>query len=118
MRLFVVIPVLAVAAASGAVKSPVIGIVSASGHFTVDRSGVWGNTTLFEGAKIETGSASSEAALRKGVRIQLGSAASASVSESRLTLGKGVGQVAAPETYEVNAGNLSIRSASGTSRVR
>jgi len=118
MRLFVVIPMLAVAAASGAVKSPVIGIVSASGHFTVDRSEVWGNTTLFEGAKIETGSASSEAALRNGVRIQLGSGSSASVTESRLTLGKGVGQVAASESYEVSAGGLSIRSAAGTSRVR
>ena len=118
IRLFFVIPVLAVAASSGAVKSPVIGIVSASGHFTVDRSEVWGNTTLFEGAKIETGSASSEAALRNGVRIQLGSGSSASVSESRLTLGRGVGQVAAPESYEVSAGGLSIRSAAGTSRVR
>jgi len=52
------------------------------------------------------------------VRIQLGSGSSASVSESRLTLGKGVGLVAAPESYEVSAGNLSIRSAAGTSRVR
>ena len=55
IRLFFAIPMLAVAA-----ESPVIGIVSASGHFTVDRSEVWGNTTLFEGANIETGSASSQ----------------------------------------------------------
>jgi hypothetical protein len=106
------------AATSGVAKAPVIGMVTASGHFTLDRSEVWGNTTLFDGGKIETDSASSEAALRNGVRIQLGSASSASVSENRLTLIKGVGQVAAPESYEVSAGGLSIRSAAGNSRVR
>lgn len=106
------------AATSGVANSPAIGMITASGHFTVDRSEVWGNATLFEGGKIETTSASSEAALRNGVRIQLGSASSASVSENRLTLIKGVGQVAAPESYEVSAGGLSIRSAAGNSRVR
>ena len=46
------------------------------------------------------------------------SASSASVNENHLTLTKGVGQVAAPESYEVSAGDLSIRSAAGNSRVR
>jgi hypothetical protein len=105
-------------AASGLAAAPPIGVVTASGHFTLDRAEVWGNTTLFDGGKLETGSASSEAILRNGVKIQLGSASSASVSEHRLTLTKGTGQVAAQENYEVNAGGLSIRSASGTSRLR
>jgi hypothetical protein len=93
-------------------------MVTASGHFMLDRSEVWGNATLFDGARIETNTASSEAALRNGVKIQLGSASSASVNENHLTLIRGVGQVAAPESYEVSAGDLSIRSASGNSRVR
>ncbi len=101
-----------------AAKSPAIGVVTASGHFMLDRSEVWGNTTLFDGGRIDNGSASSEAALRNGVRIQLGSASSANVSESRLTLLKGVSQIAAPENYDVSAGDLSIRSAAGNSRVR
>ncbi len=84
----------------------------------MDRSEVWGNATLFDGAQIETNTASSQAALRNGVKIQLGSASSASVNENRLTLTKGVGQVAAPESYEVSAGDLSIRSAASNSRVR
>jgi hypothetical protein len=105
-------------AASGAAQSPVIGIVSASGHFTLDRAEVWGNATLFDGAKIETGSASSEAALRNGVRIQLGSGSSASIGQSRLTLVQGVGQVAAPDNYEISAGDIFIRSAAGSSRMR
>jgi hypothetical protein len=107
-----------VAATSDVAKSPAIGVVTASGHFILDRSEVWGNATLFDGGKIETGAASSEAALRNGVKIQLASASSATVGESQLTLTKGTGQVAATEDYQVSAGGLAIRSASGTSRVR
>jgi hypothetical protein len=106
------------AATSSAAKSPAIGVVMASGHFTLDRSEVWGNATLFDGGKIETGSASSEAALRNGVKIQLASASSATVGESQLTLTKGTGQVAATENYQVSAGGLTIRSVGGASRVR
>jgi hypothetical protein len=106
------------AATSDVPKSPAIGVVTASGHFILDRSEVWGNATLFDGGKIETGAASSEAALRNGVKIQLASASSATVGESQLTLTKGTGQVAATEDYQVTAGGLAIRSASGTSRVR
>ncbi len=93
-------------------------MVTASGRFILDRSEVWGNATLFDGGKIETGAASSEAALRNGVRIQLASASSATVGERQLTLTKGTSQVAATEDYQVSAGNLAIRSASGASRLR
>ncbi len=111
--------VLSVVLAAGCFAAPPpIGIVTASGHFTVDRSEVWGNTTLFDGGNVETGSASSEAILRNGVKIQLAAASSASVRENRLTLLKGTGQVAAGENYEVNAGGLSIRAASGAGRMR
>ena len=106
------------AATSSIAKSPAIGVVTASGHFILDHSEVWGNATLFDGGKIETSAASSEAALRNGVRIQLASASSATVGESQLTLTKGTGQVAATEDYQVSAGGLAIRSASGASRVR
>jgi hypothetical protein len=107
-----------IAATSSAAKSSAIGVVTASGHFVLDRSEVWGNATLFDGGKIETGAASSEAALRNGVKIQLASASSATVGESQLTLTKGTGQVSATEDYQVTAGGLAIRSAVGASRVR
>jgi hypothetical protein len=42
-----------------AIAAPAIGIVTASGHFSVEGSQVWGNATLFEGATVETSSASS-----------------------------------------------------------
>jgi len=106
------------AATSGVAKSQAIGVVTASGHFILDRSEVWGNATLFDGGKIDTGAASSEAALRNGVKIQLASESSATVGERQLTLTKGTGQVAATEDYQVTAGGLAIRSAAGASRVR
>jgi hypothetical protein len=102
--------------ATAGAASPPIGVITASGHFTLDRSQVWGNATLFSGGKVETGAASSQATLRNGVTIQLAAASSASVSENRLTLWKGAGQVAAPESYEIEAGGLTIRSGRGTGR--
>src|SRR5258708_33437429 len=104
--------------ASACAASRPIGVITASGHFTLDRSQVWGNATLFSGEKVETDTASSQATLRNGVTIQLASASSASVSENRLMLWKGIGQVAAPESYEIEAGGLASRSASGTGRLR
>jgi hypothetical protein len=106
------------AASPGTAKSSAIGIVTASGHFTLDRSEVWGNTTLFNGARIETRDASSEAVLRNGVRIQLGAASAANVLENRVSLLKGVGQISGANNYEVDAGGFSIQPASRDSRVR
>ena len=96
-------------------SSPAIGIVTASGHFTLDRSQVWGNATVFEGSVIETGSASSEVALRGGAKLQLAKDSRARILSDRVVIEKGIGQVAAPESFEVNAANLRIHS---TGRLR
>jgi hypothetical protein len=108
--LFVIISAVAIAA------TPAIGIVTASGHFTLDKSQVWGNATVFEGSVIETGSASSEIALRNGAKLQLAKDSRARILSDRVVIEKGVGQVSAPETFEVNAANLRIHS-SGRLRV-
>ena len=88
--------------------SPAIGIVTASGHFSVDHSEIWGNSTLFDGATVETGAASSELALRNGVKLQLGAESRAKVFASRLVLEKGIGQVSATTPYEIDAAGLRI----------
>lgn len=88
--------------------APAIGIVTASGSFTVDRSQVWGNSTLFDGAVIQTGRASSELALRNGVKLQLGARSSAQVFENRMMLRKGVGQVSGGAPFFVDAAGLRI----------
>ncbi len=88
--------------------TPAIGIVTASGHFTLDRSQVWGNATVFEGSVVETGAASSEIALRNGAKLQLGKDSRARILSDRVVIEKGIGQVLAPESFEVNAANLRI----------
>jgi hypothetical protein len=95
--------------------TPAIGIVTASGHFTLDRSQVWGNATVFEGSVVETGSASSEIALRNGAKLQLAKDSRARILSDRVVIEKGIGQVSAPESFEVNAANLRIHS---TGRLR
>lgn len=90
--------------------SPAIGIVTASGHFTLDRSQVWGNATVFEGSIVETGAASSEVALRNGAKLQLAKDSRARILADRVVLEKGIGQISAPESFEVNAANLRIHS--------
>lgn len=88
--------------------TPAIGIVTASGHFTLDRSEVWGNATIFEGSVVETGSASSEIALRSGAKLHLAKDSRARILSDRVVIEKGIGQVLAPESFEVNAANLRI----------
>lgn len=96
--------------------SPAIGIVTASGHFTLDRSQVWGNATVFEGSVIETGAASSEVALRNGAKLQLAKDSRARILSGRVVIEKGIGQVSAPESFEVNAANLRVHT-SGRLRI-
>jgi hypothetical protein len=88
--------------------TPAIGIVTASGQFLVEKSAVWGNSTLFEGATIQTDQSSSDLSLRNGVRVQLGAKSKARVFENRLALEKGTGQVNSAAPYEVDAAGLKI----------
>lgn len=89
--------------------TPAIGIVTASGHFTVQGSEVWGNATLFEGSTVETAAASSQLTLRSGVKMQLGAGSRARVFAGRLMLDKGVGQVGQAAPFEVDAAGFKIR---------
>ncbi len=88
--------------------APTIGIVTASGSFIIEKSQVWGNSTLFDGSTIQTDAASSELSLRNGVKVQLGAKSRARVFENRLTLEKGAGQMTATAPYEIDAAGLEI----------
>jgi hypothetical protein len=94
--------------------SPAIGIATASGHFTLENSVVWGNSTLFDGSTVETSQASSSLALRNGVKLELGAASKARVFEHHAILERGVGVMAG--TYEIDAAGLKI--SSGGARLR
>ncbi len=95
--------------------SPAIGIVTASGSFTLENSRVWGNSTLFDGSTVETSQASSSLALRNGVKLELGAASKAKIFEHRTILEKGVGLIAG--SYEIDAAGLKINSAGARLRV-
>ena len=85
--------------------APAIGLVTASGHFSVEGSEVWGNATLFDGATIETSSASSELVLRNGVKLQLGADSRAQIWQNRVVLDRGAAQLSAPATFQVSVLN-------------
>jgi hypothetical protein len=88
--------------------TPVIGVATASGQFQLEGSRIWGNSTLFDGAKIETTDASSELALSSGVKVQLAAGSSARVWKGRLELLRGAGQVTASSAFQVNAGGVVV----------
>ena len=95
--------------------TPSIGIVTASGHFTLQGSEVWGNATLFDGASLQTTDASTELALHNGAKVQLGAKSRARIYADHLLLESGVGQVTAAAPFEVDAAGFKIR---GDGRVR
>ena len=95
-----------------------IGLVTASGPLTVDRSSIWGNATLFEGTSVSTADASGEVALRNGVRIQLAPSSQAVIGEKHARLERGatqinVGKANASKAYEVEAHGLRIAADAG-----
>ncbi len=98
-----------------------IGVVSASGHFTLEGAEIWGNSTLFDGARIETNGASSQLALSNGVKVQLAAGSVAEVHRNRLVLKRGIGQVTAPagaqSGYEVGVAGFNIISDGGRFQV-
>jgi hypothetical protein len=91
-----------------AASPPAIGIITASGHFTVDGSRIWGNSTLFDGARVETWNASSELALRNGVKVHLAVGSAARIWANRLNLERGSGQITAPGAFEIGAGDMTV----------
>jgi hypothetical protein len=99
----------AIFSASAFAAAPAIGIVTASGHFTLQGSEVWGNATLFDGASIETTLASSQLALRNGVKVQLAAGSRARVFADRVTLDQGTGQVSNGMPFEIDAAALRVQ---------
>ena len=101
----------------GSAAPAAIGILSAAGSVTIDHSPVWGNATVFEGTLVETSNASGSVALSNGVRIQLGAKSRVSLSEKKMRLDSGTGQVTAAAPFEVDARSLRIRADQGARMV-
>jgi hypothetical protein len=108
-----IVHTLALLLLSGALVSsfaaaPVIGIATAQGGFLIDNAPVRGNTTLFEGATVETSAATSLVQLQGGARMHLGSASRGRVYSDRLVLEKGEGQMQNARHYRIEARSLQI----------
>jgi hypothetical protein len=86
---------------------PALGVAIAKGSFQIDGSSVSGNATLFGGATIETGEASSRLQFSNGARIELAPHSRAEVFGDHLTLERGLGELAA-KNYRIEARSLRI----------
>jgi hypothetical protein len=76
----------------GFAAAPPIGVATARGSFHVDNATVSGNATLFEGARIETGRASSQLRLNTGAAMWLSADSQGVVYRDRIVLERGSGR--------------------------
>jgi hypothetical protein len=83
-----------------------IGLAVSSGTFMVNRINVAGSATLFDGSSIQTGPQTSRLDLQ-GSWMQLGSNSEATVSNKRITLQRGMGELGG-QVYDVEARTLRI----------
>jgi len=90
---------------------PSIGVAMASGVFRVNRSEVKGNASLFEGAEIATGKASSKLRINGGARLEIGTESQARVYADRAVIEKGAGQLESPSPYSLEARSIRISTA-------
>ena len=101
-------------AASGAT----IGVAIARGAFQIDNSLVSGNSTIFDGATVQTEKFSSRINLQDGTRMALGPDSKAKVMAARLMLEKGLGELQASTKYRIEARTLQIAPAEPNSIAR
>jgi len=100
--------------ASNAAES--IGLAMAKGSFQVDNSQVYGNTTLLEGATIQTEKSSSRLQLNNGTRMDLAENSRARIFDKHATLERGQGEVESHSNYQMEARTLRI-SPAGTKSI-
>jgi hypothetical protein len=98
--------------------APAIGMASAGGTFEINSAPVSANATLFDGTRIQNGTASSRLQLKDGTRVELSPGARATVFGKKLTLEKGLGEVKSASGYVIAAHGLRIASADSKSTAR
>jgi hypothetical protein len=95
-----------------------IGIATARGGFSMDRTRVQGNATLFDGGVLETDLASSLVRLQSGSEMLLGSTSRGRIYKDRLVLEKGEGQIDKASDFRFEALGLRILPDSSGTKAR
>jgi hypothetical protein len=95
-----------------------IGIATVRGGFSIDRTRVQGNATLFDGGVLETDSAPSLVRLQSGSEMQLGSTSRGRIYKNRLVLEKGEGQIDKASDFRFEALGLRILPDSSGTKAR
>src|SRR5579859_6145249 len=96
---------------------PALGFAIAKGSFQIDGASVSGNATLFGGATIETGEASSRLQFSNGARVELAPRSRANIFSDHLALEKGWGELAARK-YRIEARTLRVETNEAKSLAR
>ena len=91
-----------------------IGLVRASGEFTIDGSWTRDNSTVFEGSVISTAQATSHVVLEDGTRIDIGLDSRSRIYRNHVTIEQGLAHINASSPYAVIAGRIRIDSPQGT----
>jgi hypothetical protein len=94
-----------------------IGVATSKGRFLVNQAPVAGQTSLLEGATIETASAPSEVRLFGGAALRLGALSRGRAHRDRFVLERGEGQLDRSSGYRLEAGRIRIL-AGHSARVR
>ena len=87
-----------------------IGLVRASGEFTIDGSGTRDNSTVFQGSEISTTNAASHVVLKDGTRIDMGLDSRGQIYRDHVKIEQGLAHVNASNRYAVMAGRIRIDS--------
>ncbi len=97
-------------AATGAPAS--IGVAKAPGEFRLDGFAIYGNATVFEGSKIETGNVRTEIRWAGGTKVTIGPESKVTVYRDHTVLESGLGVITSTGGHRFQASSLVISQAS------
>jgi hypothetical protein len=103
-----VFAVAALSATSVFAATPVIGVASAFGSFSINNVGMAGTANVLDGSQLKTDSAPSEVALRNGATIRLATKSSGKVSTNAFLLTGGAAKIDNVGKYVIQGDRYSV----------
>lgn len=98
-----------VSAALAMAAAPTIGTISSNGRFHINGAEVWNQSSLFEGASVQTKASASRLLFRNGTDIRLGASSQGRVYSNRLILDSGALEGLLPRNFQVETSTLGLR---------